>query len=89
MTKTQLVEAIAGGLGLSRADGQKTLETVLEKISAGLVSDRRVQIQGFGTFTAKLRKERKGRNPQTKEIITIPASMTVTFKPGQALKDKL
>jgi DNA-binding protein HU-beta len=48
-----------------------------------------MQIQGFGTFQKKLRKERMGRNPQTKEPMLIPASKTVTFKPGQDLKGKL
>ncbi len=89
MTKTELVEALAEGLGLSKAEAQRTLETTLLKITDGLLRDGRVQIQGFGTFTAKLRKERMGRNPQTKEPILIPASMTVTFRPGQELKKKL
>ncbi|MEE8105238.1 MAG: HU family DNA-binding protein [Planctomycetota bacterium] len=89
MTKTELVEALAEGLGLSKAEAQRTLETTLLKITDGLLRDSRVQIQGFGTFTAKLRKERMGRNPQTKEPIKIPASMTVTFRPGQELKKKL
>ncbi len=89
MTKTELVETLAEGLGLSKADAQNTLETTLAKITDGLIRDKRVQIQGFGTFMAKLRKARMGRNPQTKEPIQIPESMTVTFRPGQALKEKL
>ncbi len=89
MTKTELVETLAEGLGLSKADAQNTLETTLAKITDGLIRDKRVQIQGFGTFMAKLRKARMGRNPQTKEPIQIPESMTVTFRPGQALKGKL
>ncbi len=89
MTKTELVETLAEALGLSKADAQNTLETTLAKITDGLIRDKRVQIQGFGTFMAKLRKARMGRNPQTKEPIQIPESMTVTFRPGQALKEKL
>ncbi len=89
MTKTELVESLAEALGLSKADAQRTLETTLLKIADGLVRDQRVQIQGFGTFTAKMRKERMGRNPQTKEPILIPASKTVTFRPGQELKKKV
>ena len=89
MTKTELVESVAQDLGLSKADAQRTLEAVLGRITAGLARDTKVQIQGFGTFHAKMRKERMGRNPQTKEPMLIPASKTVTFKPGQDLKSKV
>ncbi len=89
MTKTVLVESVAQDLGMSKAEAQRTLETVLERITTGLTRDAKVQIQGFGTFHAKMRKERMGRNPQTKEPMLIPASKTVTFKPGQALKGRV
>jgi nucleoid DNA-binding protein len=89
VTKTELVDKVAEALGQSRTEAQRTLETVLENIAAGLASDRKVQIQGFGTFFAKTRKARMGRNPQTKEPMQIPASKTVTFKPGQDLKNRL
>ena len=89
MTKTELVESVARDLGLSKVEAQRTVETIFGKIADGLTRDARVQIQGFGTFHAKMRKERMGRNPQTKEPMLIPASKTVTFKPGSALKGKL
>lgn len=89
MTKTDLVDMVAQDLGLSKIDAQKTLEGVLTKISEGLARDGKVQIQGFGTFQVKHRKERMGRNPQTKEPMTIPASRTVGFKPGQDLKNSI
>ena len=47
----------------------------------------KVQLVGFGAFEVKARAERVGRNPQTKETITIPASKTPVFKAGKALKD--
>ena len=89
MTKTELVDSIAQDLSLSKADAQRTLEVVLSRITDGLIRDDKVQIQGFGTFQKKDRKERMGRNPQTKEPMMIPASRTVTFKPGADLKSKL
>ncbi|MHC4959648.1 MAG: HU family DNA-binding protein [Planctomycetota bacterium] len=89
MTKTELVDSIAQDLSLSKADAQRTLEMVLSRITDGLIRDDKVQIQGFGTFMKKQRKERMGRNPQTKEPMLIPASRTVTFKPGADLKSKL
>ena len=89
MTKTELVESVAQDLGLSKVDAQRALEAVLARITAGLVRDAKVQIQGFGTFHAKMRKERMGRNPQTREPMLIPARKTVTFKPGVALKGRV
>jgi DNA-binding protein HU-beta len=89
VTKTELVEAVARKLSLSRVDAQKTVETVFAEITEGLATDGKVQIQGFGTFQAKMRKERMGINPQTKEPMKIPASKTVGFKPGQALKSSV
>jgi DNA-binding protein HU-beta len=83
------VDSIAQDLSLSKADAQRTLEMVLSRITDGLIRDDKVQIQGFGTFMKKQRKERMGRNPQTKEPMLIPASRTVTFKPGADLKSKL
>ena len=89
MTKTELVEAVARELGLSRVDAQKTVETVFDLIGNGLTGDGKVQIQGFGTFQTKQRKARMGINPQTKQPMEIPASTTVGFKPGQDLKKRV
>jgi len=89
VTKTELVESVAEKLGLSRTDAQKHIEGILDAIADGVAAQGKVLIQGFGTFTKKQRKARKGRNPQTKEEITIPASKTVTFKPGQEFKNRL
>ncbi len=89
MTKTELVESVAQDLALSKAAAQRALETVLERIATGLIRDQKCQIQGFGTFHAKMRKERMGRNPQTGEPLHIPARKTVTFKAGAALKGRV
>ena len=91
MTKTELIESCAAELGISKAESQKIVETIFGRITGALSegSDGKMQIQGFGTFLTKMRKERMGRNPQTKEPMLIPASKTVTFKPGQDLKSKL
>jgi len=89
VTKTELVDKVSEILSLSRAEAQRQIETVLEAIAVGLTTDDKVLIQGFGTFTVKTRKARMGRNPQTKEPMQIPASKTVTFKPGQDLKNRV
>ena len=70
----------------------KTDSMILFAATRGVVSDAltsgdRVQLIGFGTFETVERAERKGHNPKTKEEITIPASTSVKFKAGKALKD--
>ena len=89
MTKTELVEAVARDLNMTRVDAQRAVESVFGQIAEGLARDKKVQIQGFGTFQSKMRKAREGINPQTKQRMQIPASKTVGFKPGQELEQDL
>jgi DNA-binding protein HU-beta len=89
VTKTELVEAVARDLNMTRVDAQRAVESVFGQIAEGLARDKKVQIQGFGTFQSKMRKAREGINPQTKQRMQIPASKTVGFKPGQELKSKI
>jgi DNA-binding protein HU-beta len=58
-------------------------------VEEALAKDEKVVLVGFGTFETKNRAARKGRNPQTNETITIPASKAPVFKPGKTLKDKV
>ncbi len=87
MNKSELILSIEEKSGLSTQDSKKALEAVLETITEELVSGNKVSIVGFGSFDVKLRNERIGRNPKTKEEITIPASRVPQFKAGKALKD--
>ena len=80
MNKTELIAAVAEKTGMSKKDTEAV-------IAATLVEGEKVQLVGFGAFEVKPRAERVGRNPQTKETITIPASKTPVFKAGKALKD--
>ena len=59
----------------------------MEAITGALIEGEKVQLVGFGSFEVKVRAERLGRNPTTKEEIPIPASKTPVFKAGKALKD--
>jgi DNA-binding protein HU-beta len=70
----------------SKAQAERALNAVLGGIKKGLKKDKTVQLIGFGTFSVKHRKARKGRNPQTGAEIKIKASKTVGFKPGKDFK---
>ena len=91
MNKGDLVLLVQKNLGkdVSKAKAEKSVDAVINGIKNGLKKDKNVQLIGFGTFQVKKRKARTGRNPQTGEVIKIPASKTVTFKCGKALKDSI
>lgn len=73
----------------TKAQAERILTSVLDAVKAGLKKDGQVQLIGFGAFSVKKRKARKGRNPRTGEEIKIKASKTVAFRPGKGLKDSI
>lgn len=85
MTKTDLINEIAAKASLSKKDAKAALDATLESISQALANDDKIQLIGFGTFSVVEKPERKGRNPRTKEEITIPARKVIKFKPGAGL----
>lgn len=89
MTKANLVEFIAENADLTKADASRALEAVLDGVVEGLKKEGRVSLVGFGTFTAKKREARNGRNPQTGETVKIAARVVPGFKAGNKLKDAL
>lgn len=87
MNKAELVAAIAEKAELSKKDSEKALKAFIDVVTAELKKGEKVQLVGFGTFEVSTRSARKGRNPQTKASIEIPASKAPKFKAGKALKD--
>ena len=87
MNKSDLIEAIADHADLTKVDAGKALDAFCEAITGAMKKGEDVALVGFGTFTVKAREARTGRNPSTGAEIQIPASKTVGFKPGKALKD--
>ena len=87
MNKAELITAIAEHANLTKADTTRALDGLLKTIETTLASGDSVALVGFGSFEVKARAERKGRNPQTGEEITITAANIPSFKPGKGLKD--
>ena len=87
MNKAELISAVAEKSELTKKDAEKAVNALVSVIGETLATNDKVQLVGFGTFEVRERAERKGRNPQTKEEITIPASKAPVFKAGKALKD--
>ena len=91
MNKNGLIDAIAGEANLSKSQAKGALDSVINAITTELSKGdgSKVTLTGFGTFTAKFRAARNGRNPQTGEPIKIPESVVPTFKAGKELKDAI
>lgn len=86
MNKTELINAMAERLGASKKASEEALTAALDIITETLADGEKVQLVGFGSFEVRERAPRIGRNPRTREEVTIPASRAVQFKSGKALK---
>jgi DNA-binding protein HU-beta len=89
MNKTELIEAMASGAGLSKADAKRALESFIAATGDALKGGDKVSLVGFGTFGISERGERTGRNPQTGAAIKIEAKKVVKFKAGAELNANL
>lgn len=89
MTKQELITFVAETTGMTKADAGRALEATVEGIKTGLKKQGKVTLVGFGTFEAKKRAAREGRNPQTGAPVKIPARTVPTFKAGSQLKESV
>ena len=87
MNKSDLIAAMAAKTGKTKKESEEALEAFVASVTESLKKGDKVQLVGFGSFEVRKRAARKGRNPQTKEEIKIPASKAPVFKAGTALKD--
>lgn len=86
MTKADIAARIQQKIGFTARESSDMLETVLEILKKTLGSGEKIKIAGFGNFEIKQKHDRRGRNPQTGETITIEARRILTFKPSQVLR---
>ncbi len=86
MTKVDIIDSIYEKLGIPKKDCIRIVESVFEIIKNDLDKGNDVMISGFGKWTVKAKKKRKGRNPQTGKELMIDARKVVTFRPSQVLK---
>ena len=86
MTKEELIEKVATGAKLSKADAARALDATLNTVKGALKKGQKVTLVGFGTFSVAKRKARQGRNPRTGETIAIKAANVPKFAAGNAFK---
>lgn len=86
MTKRELIEVVSKKANLTNKAAKETVKVFLNSIRDALKRGEKVVLTGFGTFSLRMRKARKGRNPKTGAAITIPARKAPGFTPGKSLK---
>ena len=89
MNKVELVTKMAEKSNLTKKEAALALDAFIESVEEALENKEKVQLVGFGTFETRERAAREGRNPRTKEAITIPASTVPVFKAGKEFKDRV
>jgi len=87
MNKAELVAAVAAKTGDTKKAAEASVDAIVASIKEALKKGDKVQLVGFGSFEVRKRAARKGRNPQTKEEIKIPASKAPVFRAGKQLKE--
>jgi DNA-binding protein HU-beta len=89
MNNSELAEALATGLGLTKADARRAVDSVFDLIADAAAKGQEISLNGFGKFKVKDSPAREGRNPATGETIAIKASKKLSFAPAKAVKDRL
>jgi integration host factor subunit beta len=89
VTKRNIVQTIAKQSGLQQLQAKQIVQKTFDAIVTAIVEDGRVELRNFGVFEVRWRKPRKARNPRTGEKVFVPARCIVTFKPGQAIKERV
>ena len=87
MNKAELITSMAEKSQLTKKDAESALKAFIDSVQEALENGDKVQLIGFGTFETRERAAREGRNPRTKETITIPASTVPVFKAGKEFKE--
>ena len=87
MTKIDIIDSIYEKLRIPKKESLHLVESVIDIIKEELGKGNTVMVSGFGKWTVKAKKKRKGRNPQTGKEMTIDARRVVTFKPSNVLRN--
>jgi DNA-binding protein HU-beta len=87
VNKADLIQVVAESTNMTKKEMTVIVDAVFAAISNALASGERVQLVGFGNFEIRERRARKGRNPQTGEVIQIEASRIPAFRAGKVLRE--
>jgi len=89
VTKVELADLVYEQMKIDKKKASELVDMFFEELKDTLAKEGDIQLSGFGKFTVKEKKERRGRNPQTKKPLTISKRRVATFHHSQVLKDRL
>jgi len=89
MNKSDLINEVSSSTGLTKTKAGQVIDSITESMNSALTKGDKVTLVGFGSFSSSKRKARKGRNPKTGEVISIPAKVVVKFKSGSYLSESI
>ena len=89
MTKSQLIEAVSDRIDVPRKRAEDVVNAVFDAMKDALLEDQRIEVRGFGSFTIREYKAKKGRNPRTGAQVQVDEKKSVHFKPGKELRERV
>lgn len=89
MKKSDVIAELSRELNLSQKKATEVVDFIFEKMREAIENNNRIEIRGFGTFYVKSYRPRKGRNPKTGEVVSVPPKRLPFFKMGKELKKSL
>ena len=91
MTKADLVERATDAVGsrVTKRDCGLVVDAFLDAVKDALVRGDHIELRGFGTFKARHRKARTGRNPRTGDAVEVPARVVPVFQPSRLLRTRV
>ena len=87
MTKADIAERIQERTGFTKKESTELMEAAFVIMKDTIATGETLKISGFGSFIIQKKGDRRGRNPQTGEEITIKARSVLTFKASNMLRD--
>lgn len=89
MTKSELIETVANRIDVPRKRAEDVVNAVFDAMKMALVDDERIEVRGFGSFTIREYKAKKGRNPRTGATVDVDEKRSVRFKAGKELRERV
>jgi integration host factor subunit beta len=89
MTKSELIETVAGRANLTKDKATIVVNTIFDGMVVAMRGGDRIEIRNFGNFVVKKYKQYTGRNPKTGELVHVPAKQMPFFKVGLELKKRV
>ncbi len=89
MTKSELIEAVSSKIDVPKNRAEDIVNAVFDAMTDALLEDRRIEVRGFGSFSIRKYRARKGRNPRTGTEVQVDKKKSVHFKVGKELRDRV